>query len=62
MIHEEVHLGLAIRDAINKLVDADARFSEVPQELQNAWQEGDIDVLRDEEAEVYQYYDSCPSF
>lgn len=54
--------GLYFDDIINNLIDADTRFSEVPQELQNAWKEGELDEFRDEEAEVFKYYDSCPNF
>ena len=62
MLLTKVQIGSNTRDIINALVDADVRFSEVPKELQNAWKEDSLDDIRDEEAEVYKYYDSCPDF
>lgn len=62
MLQTKVQSGLTFNDIVNRLIDEDIRFSEVPMELQDTWKDGDIDGIRDEEVEVYQYYDSCPDF
>lgn len=62
MLQKQAQIGSHFDEIINKLIDEDIRFSEVPMELQKVWKDGDLDDLRDEEAEVFHYYDDCPDF